>query len=219
MKIFTDKYGKTMKSIKISLNDLTTDDLKSCLIELSLFENLQSLDLSIDNYDIKHNAIDEYLRQMTRNLNKLKNFSLKICNQYSLISGDFFTLLPQLKQIESLELELEIDGQSIVSIKSMIECPKLKKLVIDYAKLTKSFFKDIQSSIPRMEFLTIKTFQRISDKFFTYLSSIKYLQKVSYCYGIENIQHYYYYNQSIKNCEHNGIKVKSNCWKVVPTLE
>ena len=155
---------------------------------------------------------------MTRNMNKLKDLKLNIFSEDSMIGDNFFIAISQLKEME--RLELIINEEFRLNVKSMIECPKLKKLVIDYdQKLTKSFFKDIQSSIPRMEFLTIKTFQRISDKFFTYLSSMKYLQKVSYCYGIENIQHYYYYNQSIKNCEHNGIKVKSNCWKVVPTLE
>ena len=49
MKIMNYKYGKTLKSIKITFYDQSTDDLKTCLIELSLFENLQSLDLCIAN--------------------------------------------------------------------------------------------------------------------------------------------------------------------------
>ena len=40
MKAFTDKYGKTLKSITITFYDMSNDDLKTCLIELSLFENL-----------------------------------------------------------------------------------------------------------------------------------------------------------------------------------
>ena len=97
---------------------------------------------------------------MTRNLKNLKNLKLKICGENSIIGDHFFTALSQLKEMESLELILILDKELRPSVKLMIECPKLKKLVINYAKLTDSFFKDIQSSIPRMEFFTIDTRQR-----------------------------------------------------------
>ena len=216
MKAFTDKYGKTLKSIKITFYDLSTDDLKSCLIKLSLFENLQSLDLSIYSFNVKHNAIDECLQQMTRNLNKLKNLKLNFFGNNSLIGDHFFSSLSQLKQNESLKLVMEFDKELRPGIKFLIECPKLKKLVINYTELTESFFKDIHSSIPRIEFLTIDTNQRLSDEFFTSLSSMKYLQRVSYCYGREKT--HFYYNQSIKNCKHNAIIINTNCWKKVFAL-
>ena len=124
-----------------------------------------------------------------------------------------FTALPQLKDIERLELELTLRDQLETNFQLMIKCPKLKKLVINYAELTESFFKDIHSSIPRLEFLTIVTDQKMSDQFFTSLSSMKYLQKVLYCHPLK--KRGYYYNNSFKKCGGFNIKsINSNCCKV-----
>ena len=117
MKILSDKYRKTLKRINIKFTDLTAEDLKTCLTQLSLFKNLRSLNLTIDSNESQQNFIDECLEQMTRNCVKLKNFRLEI-NDNSLISDDFFAVLSHLKSIERLEIVLGI----IIKIES--KCQK-----------------------------------------------------------------------------------------------
>ena len=75
--ILYDMYHKTIKDLTIKLcEDLTTDDLKTCLTQLSLFDNLQSLDLTIDCHTIQQNSIDECLEQLTRKCDKLIDISI-----------------------------------------------------------------------------------------------------------------------------------------------
>ena len=101
MKMFTDKYSKTMINIEIILDDetyLTTEDINKCLIMLSQFENLQLLNLTINDKASKQKTIDQSLEQLTRNCVKLKKFQLYIADD-SLINDKLFTALSHLKAI------------------------------------------------------------------------------------------------------------------------
>ena len=147
---------------------------------------------------------------MTRNCVKLKNFRLEI-NDNSLISDNFFAVLSHLKSIEILEIVLGLTKKLRASVKSLKDCPKLKRLLITYNELTEDFFAGIHSYVPNIKTIEIKTKQRMSDQFFTSLSSMRYLQKiiVEFYNDFKEI----YYNKNLKANENNNRinYLNSNC--------
>ena len=108
MKVLTHKYHKTMKCLNIMFILLTTDELKTCLTQLSLFESLETLKLEIVDYDqIQYDFIDQYFEELTRKCTKLKNLSLALEND-SLISEHFLKVLTHLKDVQKLDLRLGV---------------------------------------------------------------------------------------------------------------
>ena len=76
MKILSDKYQKKLKHLEIefsakywSKNNLNHEDLMTCLNELSLFVNLESLKLLIyiDINESQQKSVEKCLEQMTQN--------------------------------------------------------------------------------------------------------------------------------------------------------
>ena len=97
------------------------------------------------------------------------------------------------------------------SVKSLKDCPKLKRLLITYNELTEDFFAGIHSYLPNIKVIEIYTKQRMSDQFFKSLSSMKYLQRVF----VDTYSDFkeFHYNEKLKNNEEDyGIKYfNSNC--------
>ena len=131
MKSLTEKYWKTMKKIRLSLSGLSRTELKTCLLLISQFESIQSLELTIGRTIGSKEFIDESVKLMVKRLTKLKSFLIKVTDN-SLISDRFFTPLSELKSIERLVIQLNANKQIYESVECFKKCPKLKHLEIIY---------------------------------------------------------------------------------------
>ena len=202
MNILTHKYHKSMKSLRITFTLQTIEELKTCLTQLSLFENLRSLQLQIKDYE-EYNFIDQPLEELTRKCTKLTTCILEIGND-SLKSEYFLKVLSHLKAVQKLVLMFGVSKKLKGGVNYLKDCPKLQKIIISCSELTEEFFEGIQIYVPIIRSIIIYAHYRLSDQFFKSLSLMKYLQKVRMQWyepigGIE----IFHYNKSLKIYEDN----------------
>ena len=199
MDILAEKYHATLRILKLSLNDrqaVSPDFHNNALSYIPRFKNLISLDISLwgEKDSGFHRPIDESLSLIGRKCTKLKNLSIETDSD-SLLSDLFFTVLSEFKSLEKLNIELEVTKTLVGSIDSLKHCSRLKYLSITYSKLTEDFFANIQSFLPKLQFLNISISKPLSKSFIDSLKSMQCLQKLTVkdLTKMKDNEHIYYF--------------------------
>ena len=177
MKIFCDKYKKTMKNIHFYLDELSAKDLKKCIECISSLENLRSLTVSIESERIKE-PIDESIALIGRKCTKLLKLNLRIWESV-LISHLFLDVFTHFKAIKKLKIKLHYDTVVSGSVECFKHCKQLNGIDIDCIELNDDFFSNFVSILPQLQRLKISTKRFISDSFINSLNSRKSIEKVS----------------------------------------
>jgi hypothetical protein len=197
IKFLADNYHKQINKFKAQFGTIfkvlsDTKGFNSHLIQLSRFENLESLKLSI----CSNGLINEGLEVIAKNCKLLKNLSLSINpvidSQYNIktIEGKIFQLLAKFVSLERLRICLEFfepdskqDFLNFIethygNIESLKTCTKLKHLSIRAPYLTDDHFKDIDKHLPQLKSIKIDSNSGITDRTLKTLAKMKSLSKV-----------------------------------------
>ena len=177
IKILSDKYSKTLKTLNVTLRELTTDQLKTHIDCISRFENLQSLTLKFCHL-LPNEPIDDYLILIGQKCNKLLKLDLSI-NCLTPKTDRLFDALSEFKTIKKLKLYfLQIEEQINGSVECFKHCKQLNELDIQYNALREDFFINIEKFVPKLRTLKIETYQQFSDSFQRPFHSMKSIQSV-----------------------------------------
>ena len=180
LKILSDKYSQTMKTLNIQLCYETEEELKTCIECIARFENLQSLTLHI-KYNITSSKptqpIDDCLSLIGQKCTKLLKLDLSI-SPWLPISDRTFKALSEFKTLKKMTLYLPHFETVNTSIECFKHCKQLKQLEISYIELREDFFANIASFVPKLQSLCIHTTKQFSDSFINSFHSMKDLQKV-----------------------------------------
>ena len=177
LKILSDKYSKTLKRLNLKLVGLPKEELKTCIEYISRFENLKELRLEFGSMRSKE-PIGDCLSLIGQKCTKLLKLDFTVRDYTIIITDRFFDSFTHFKAIKKLKIlfgnSVEVKG----SVKAFKDCLQLKELDIHYKKLTPDFFTNIESFVPKLQFLRIKTTQHFSDSFIDSFHSMKNIQKV-----------------------------------------
>ena len=180
LKILSDKYSKTMKSLNFDFMDvirITAEELKTCFNCISWFEHLKELKLEF-RYWYELEPIDDCLSLIGQKCNKLLKLDLKIITNFA-ISDRFFASFSQFKAIKKLKIDL-FDNELSGSIECFKHCKQLIELDINYRELREDFFANIASFVPKLQSLRIKTRNQFSDSFIDSFQQMKNIQLINY---------------------------------------
>lgn len=178
LKILSDKYQTSMKTIKIYTYHMIGQQLKNAITYISQFQNLESLGLCISLFEEDMQTIDENICEISKNCTLLKKLSFTINNE-SVITNRFFYSFSKLHSIEKLNLEFyEVTKKLEGTVDCFKHCLKLKHLIISYKELTEDFFVNIQTALPELRVLDIDSDKQFSDSFMVWLSGLPKLKKL-----------------------------------------
>ena len=221
LKIMSDKYSQTMKSLDVELYEETTEELKTCIECIARFENLKELKLSIVTMGLEE-PIDDCLSLIGQKCNKLLKLDLEISPLVS-ISNRFFNIFSGFKNLENLKINISPKIEMKGSVECFENCKQLKKLNIGcyYGKLREDFFANIASFVPKLQSLRIRTEKPFSDSFINSFLSMKNIQKVEH-YLVYGNNTNWYFGKSVSEVmlSPNGMNVKhinDNCVQLFRT--
>ena len=177
MKIFSDKYKKTMKNICFDVFQLNAKELNEFIECISSLENLRSLTVSIAT-DRINEPIDDCLSLIGRKCTKLLKLDLRIHGS-ALISHRLFDVFNQLKVIKKLKIESKDNRVLSGSVECFRDCKQLYDIDLTLDELNDDFFSNMGSIFPQLQRLRISTNRSISDSFVNSLHSRKSIVKVS----------------------------------------
>ena len=212
LKILTEKYAKSLKKLEINIitTDMNETQLKTCLQQISCFDNLRSLELKIERSDANIDTIDQSIALLVRKCSQLKTFELVIHNS-SLISEHFLSSLSELKSIEKLIVDFKRVTKNIGDIDCLRQCSQLKTLIITHDRLNEEFFANIATILPKLQLLDIRTNENIGDAFLTSLHSMLSLQQI-----IVNKKRFFYFHKYLENSDKSKMKLFGDyCGKIV----
>ena len=164
--------------------------------------------------------IDDCLSLIGQKCNKLLKLDLNVRDHSVTITDQFFDSLSEFKAIKKLKIWFEKSVETNRSVKAFKDCLQLKELDIDYPKLTPNFFTNIESFVPKLQFLRIITNEKFSDSFIDSFHSMENIQKVVLSFKDvmkqEFYTKYYYFGKSLIEVmlSPNGMNVKqinNNC--------
>ena len=171
--ILVHKYRKSLKSLALSLGEFTAKELKPCIECISRFENLKRFKLDV----IKSTEpIDDCLKLIGQKCTKLSLVYLWFSYMVPM-SDRFFDVFTHFKAIKKLKLYLQPNRVLKGSVDCFKHCKQLTELDIEYYHLTEDFFTNIESSLPKLQLLEIKSGKQFSDIFINSFHSMK-IQKV-----------------------------------------
>ena len=176
--IMSDKYSKTLLSMDVELNYVTTEELKTIIECIARFENLKELTLLIGTKEIEE-PIDDCLSLIGQKCNKLLKLDLEITSTVP-ISNRFFNIFSVFKSIIKFEINISPEIKMKGSVECFKHCKQLKKLNISYYRLREDFFANIASFVPKLQSLRIRTHKKFSNSFINSFHSMKNIQKVKY---------------------------------------
>ena len=179
MEILSDKYSKTIKSMKISVWGLNEEELQSCIECISRFENLIQLTLDFGPMNIRE-PLDEILFTIGQNCTKLLKLDFKMHERIRL-THHFFDIFYEFKAIKKLKIELPKiikNTWNRISVECFELCEQLEELDINYPELREHFFANIATVLPKLQTLRVKTFHQFYDSFFDFFQSMNCIQRV-----------------------------------------
>ena len=176
MKILSDKYCQTMKKVIISLEDLSAEEVKTCVDSICRFKNLKSLGLTICSKGKE--PIDENLSLIGQKCTKLLKLDLMIdCSVR--ISDRFFEVFHHFKTIRRIKIMLNRQTVCTVlsgSVECFKHCTELTQLSIGYLEMTEDFLKNIDSFLPKLQLLEIVNTREFSASFIASFHSLKFFE-------------------------------------------
>ena len=177
LKILSDKYSKTMKTFDVTVDKLTSEELKTCFECIARFENLKELTLRIDS-EIMTEPIDDCLSLIGQKCNKLLKLDLVIGGSVP-ISDRFFNVFYHFETIKKLFIYSPQYTIMFGSVECFKHCKQLKHLDIEYFELREDFFANIASFVPNLKSLRIETKNQFSNSFINSFHSMKSINKAS----------------------------------------
>ena len=215
MKVLSNKYSQTLKTLSVDFNWFKIEELKTCTDCISRFENLTELKLRIQEFKSK-DPIDDCLSLIGQKCTKL--LKLELLFYYSVpISKRFFNVFTQFIALKRLKIRfLEktiVDG----SVECFKQCKQLKELDINYHYLTEEFFSNIGLFVPKLQLLRIESHKLFSDSFIDSFHSLESIQKVSSIgFSVNYIQKDWYFGKCLTEVmlSPDGVNVKhitDNC--------
>ena len=179
LKILSDKYSQTMKTLGLNFDRMSYKELKTYFDCISRFENLRELKLELI-FDGMAEPIDDCLSLIGQKLCKLLKLDLDIINRHSVpISDRFFDGFTQFKAIKILKIEFPYNTRVLSgSLEFFKHCKQLKHLDIVYEELSEDFFTNIREFVPKLQFLKISTKKEYSDSFIDLFLPMKDIQRI-----------------------------------------
>ena len=202
LKILSDKYSQTMKSLNITLRDMTAEELKTSIECIARFENLKELKLTIGYLKITQ-PIDDCLSLIGQKCNKLLKLDLIINNNVP-ISDIFLDIFSLFKAIKKLMINITENTLLSGSVECFKHCTELIDLEIYYNQLTEDFFENIALFVPKLKFLQFSTSGNLPKSFINSFHSMKSIEKVIL---LRYYQTVWYFGKCLSN-EMSGPKAK-----------
>ena len=175
LQILSDKYSRTMKSLKVIIGYLTEEELKTSIECIARFKNLTELQVLFKLVITEVNL--DCLSQIGQKCTKLLKLELNIDNEIP-ISDRFFDVFTHFKAIMKLKINLSETTVLKGSVESLKHCKQLNDLQVMGSGLTEDFFTNIASFVPKLKFLKISTDQQFSDTFIHSFNLMKCIRKV-----------------------------------------
>ena len=174
----SDKYSQRLKTFNVTLNELTAEELKTCIECIARFENLKEFTLRFLKIQTTE-PIDNCLSLIGQKCNKLLKLDLYIHHSV-LISDRFYDIFSKFKAIKKLKIELTVITNTVLSgsVECFKHCKQLNELDINYPELREDFFANIVSFVPKLQLIKIKSDQQFSDSFINPFHSMKCIQSV-----------------------------------------
>ena len=141
MKILSDKYSRTLKCLRILINELNAEEMKTCIECIARFENLKELKLSLSNSEIKE-PIDKNLAMIGKNCSKLSKLDLSFETS---VPKSIFHLFSHFKAVKKINVILPNNTVLLGNIECFKHCKQLIELDIKYSELREDFFANIAS--------------------------------------------------------------------------
>ena len=153
LKKLSDKYSQTMKTLNIVIEDLTAEELKKCIEYIARFENLKELKLLFSVIQTR-GPIDDCLSLIGQKCTKL--LKLELVFHYNVIVYEkFYDIFCEFKAIKKLKLRFPLSTVLSGSVECFKHCKQLNDIDIHYNGLTKDFFANIASFVPKLQSLLI----------------------------------------------------------------
>ena len=203
MKILSDKYRQTMKTLNVRFLALEEEELKTCIEYICRFENLK--ELSLDSFYMRTTEpTDDCLSLIGQKCNKLLKLDLHT-NDSLPISDRFFEAFIHFKQVKKLLISIYNNTLMNGSVESFKYCKKLK---IYCDELKEEFFTNIATFVPKLRSLRISTEQKFSDSFIDSFHSMKSIEYVEL--DDRTFKKYWYFGKSLSEVmlSPNGMNVK-----------
>ena len=199
MKILSDKYSKTMKSLLLWCEGLNEEEVKICVERISRFHNLRQLELTFHLTNTTE-PIDGCLSLIGQKCNKLLKLDFRIDESLP-ITDRFFDVFHHFKTIKRLRILIFTNTVLSGNIECFKHCKQLYELSIIYLNLTEDFFKNIESFVPKLQSLEICRKSQFSDAFIGSFRCVKSLQNIHHIniYDINRtyLSKYWYFGKSL----------------------
>ena len=210
------QYSNEMKSINVSFNTLTDEEVKTCLLSISHLKNLKELKIH-SHYSGFEEPFVEYISMIGQNCEKILSLTLSQFSFTSVpITDHFSDTLSSSKSIKSfifLSQMNELKG----SVKSLHGCKQLKHLCLKVSSMNEDFFSGIDTALPNLQTLEliIHKFnsEEISDSLIEPFLTLKFIQKVEVKCIHKYINQWYFGKQynDMKLAKKKIISITNNC--------
>ena len=174
MKILSDKYSQTMKTLNVTLNRCTFVDLKIFFHSISRFGNLRGLRLTL--YETTQ-PIDYCLSLIGQKCTKLFQLHLTLGRSVP-ISDRLLNTFSEFKKINALTIYSSNNTEVNASIESLKHCKQLKHLDFGYLRLTENFFTNINIFLPKLQFINFSSKKEFSASFINSFHPMKDIQRI-----------------------------------------
>ena len=115
------------------------------------------------------------------------------------ISDRFFDVFTHFKSIKKLTIDLEHNPLLSGSIECFKHCERLTELDIKYPELIEDFFATIDSFVPKLQLIAIRTRNQFSNSFINLFQSMKCIEKVEIRYESNNVMVIYYFGKCLSD--------------------
>ena len=177
LKILSNKYSKTIKTLKVQFCRMSYGKLKTSIGYICRLENLKQLKLKVSSDRITE-PIDDCLSLIGQKCTKLLELYLEI-DYYVPISDRFFDVFTHFKAIKILRIELP-NNMSVFSgsVECFKHCKQLYDIDINNPELKEDFFTNIATFLPKLQSLNIYTSIQFSDSFIDSFHAMKDIQNI-----------------------------------------
>jgi hypothetical protein len=177
LKTFTDIYCKQIKKISASFGGLPNDVIDKSLIQLSRYENLESLSLNIKLTKKRALFIDSGLVMIGNKCKKLKHFNLKA--YYKVTNENLFLILSRFEALTKLIIHFQCPSdQSFGNMHHLNGCTNLKYLNLFVKSLTDQNFNDIHKYLPNLKYFSLLSDNKLTQNTLFSLSKLQNLTRL-----------------------------------------
>ena len=195
LELLVNKYGTSLKGLKIVYKRLSSDELKTCFAHISRFESLQSLKLLFNSCHIK-NPIENSLKLLANKCTKLRELHIKTLSDYTSVTFNrIFYAFTDFRSLDRLVVDFEdLKNKLEGNVKCLKHCTRLKHFSITHSELTQDFFASIQTSLPNLRYLDINSKQITGQSVKPFIESLQKMKSIERV--VVNNDMKFYYNKN-----------------------